>query len=75
MGKSKSEAAFKKLSKEMPPATKMGWDDNWDYKDVGMKVFADDKDRDQFIRESCLDNLTSVTVSHSCRRFGCGSIS
>ena len=64
MGKSKTEAAFKKLSKELPPTSKMGWDDNWDYKDLGMKLFEDDKDRDQFIRKvlSTTQHKTMLTV-------------
>ena len=42
---------YRKLSKELPPAKKMGWDDDYSYRDLGMEVFADEKDREQFIRE------------------------
>ena len=52
MGKSKIENVFKKLSKELPPVKQMGQDENKVYRDLGMKVFANDKDREQFIRKS-----------------------
>jgi hypothetical protein len=49
MGKKRTESAFKQLSKELPPVKKMERDEYWVNKDVGMKVFVDDKDREQFI--------------------------
>lgn len=49
MDKKKIDKAFKVLSKELPPVKKMASDMIWDYKDVGWKVFEDEKDRDQFI--------------------------
>lgn len=50
MGNQQStSAAHRKLAHELPPAHKMGHDDNWNYTDIGMKVFTSDQDRDQFI--------------------------
>ncbi|KAK3723470.1 hypothetical protein LTR37_001722 [Vermiconidia calcicola] len=41
---------YRKLAKELPPVKKMVMnDDYYTYTDVGMKVFVDDKDREQFI--------------------------
>lgn len=52
MGKDKkAEIIYKKLSTVIPEAKNMGWDENWFWKDLGPKIFKDDKDREQFIRE------------------------
>ena len=52
MGKKRTESAFKQLSKELPPVKRMERDEYWVSKDVGMKVFGDEKDREQFICRS-----------------------
>lgn len=49
MGNAQSNAVQKKLSKELPPVKKMGHDDAHGWTDLGMKVFSDDEDRNQFI--------------------------
>ncbi len=51
MGNAQSGMAYRKLAKELPPVKQMGHTENWDYQDLGMKVFQDTKDRDQFIRK------------------------
>ena len=47
-----STTAFKSLDAQLPPVKKMEYDENWLSVDRGMGVFADKKDRKQFIRAS-----------------------
>ncbi len=49
MGNVQSGLVYRKLAKEIPPVKTMGHDDNWNYTNVGWKVFEDDRDREQFI--------------------------
>ena len=63
MGNAQSGFIYRKLSRELPPLKQMGHDDNWNYKDMGMKVFADEKDREQFICKSN-SNTTSELSKH-----------
>lgn len=48
-----STSAFKSLDAELPPVKKMEYDEYYFSVDRGMGVFADKKDREQFIR-TCL---------------------
>ena len=49
MGNAQSGMVYRKISRELPPVKRMGHDENWKYMDLGMKVFSDEKDREQFI--------------------------
>lgn len=49
MGNAQSGLVYRKLSKEIPPVKKMGHDNEWVYRDLGMKAFVDEDDRKQFI--------------------------
>lgn len=52
----------RKLAEQLPPVKKMEYDSNWLSVDNGMKVFADDKDKEQFV---CTSSPTSSPLSPS----------
>ena len=54
MGNQQSGMVYQTLEKEIPPVKEMGYDSAHGYMDKGPKIFADDKDREQFI---CMSDL------------------
>lgn len=54
MGNAQSTQVYRRLAKEIPPVTDMGYDSTVGYADKGFKAFADERDREQFICTSIL---------------------
>ena len=49
MGNSQSGLVYRKLSKELPTTSNMGYNDSYEWKQIGIKAFENEKDREQFI--------------------------